>query len=139
MIFMGQAKQPRILSVRQDDEGDKLNRPSMFEYMVKKNEPNKIFFKTSHLHDLYRSLSLPRGDNEPKTKSKLLNSANSKQRQHKNKITKDKYSDLMALCSGATPIIRNKELLYQMLVYTYFIFYILLLIPFSTTFCYVLL
>lgn len=64
--FMGQAKGLRILSMRQDDNGEPLTWPSMTEYMVLKKEHNKIFFKSSHLSSKYRSLTLPRSDIAPK-------------------------------------------------------------------------
>lgn len=43
--FMGLSKSLRILSVRKDDERNNINWPSMVEYLLLKNEPNKIFFK----------------------------------------------------------------------------------------------
>lgn len=107
--FMGQAKLLRTLSVRNDDNGEKLNWPSMVEYMVLKKEPNKIFFKTSHLSVVYRSLTLPRSNIDPSVKPRRL---------YKNdqpKMSKEKFDDLLGLCSGATSIIRGEEnvLFYQ--------------------------
>lgn len=101
--FMGLAKTLRVLSVRHDDQGVKVNWPSMVEYMVLKKEPKKIFFKTSHLSDVYSSISLPRTDFNATAKPSQLYDEN------KPTLSKDKYEDLMSLCTGATPIIRGEE------------------------------
>lgn len=103
--FMGHAKQLRVLSVRQSDDGESVNWPSMVEFMVQKQEPKKIFFKNSHLTGVYSSISLPCTDKDSRSKPKVLNTGS----QQKPKILKEKFSDLMALCSGPTPIIRNEE------------------------------
>lgn len=100
--FKSMAKDLRVLSVRQDDNGDKVDWPSMMEYMVLKKEPNKIFFKTSHLDDEYRTITLPRSACDPKVKPQPLNKVCPK-------LSAEKYKDLMALCSGPTPVIRNQE------------------------------
>lgn len=72
--FIRQVKQLRILTVRKDDEGGKVNWPSMVEYMVMKKEPSKIFFKTSHIVNKYSSLTVPISENDPSYKpSKLHN------------------------------------------------------------------
>uniref|UniRef100_A0A6P7G7P7 Uncharacterized protein LOC114334658 n=1 Tax=Diabrotica virgifera virgifera TaxID=50390 RepID=A0A6P7G7P7_DIAVI len=67
----------------------------MVEYLVLKKEPEKIFFKTSHCSQVYRSITLPRTTDEPKTKPKLLNSLKNK----KVVLSKEKFEDLVSLCS----------------------------------------
>lgn len=96
------AKDLRILSVRQDDNGKPLDWPSMVEYMVLKQEPDKVFFKSSHLENEYRSITLPRKSSDPSLKPKKLNNKTLK-------ISTDKYNDLVSLCSGPTPLVRCQE------------------------------
>lgn len=100
--FKGMAKDLRILSVRQDDNGKALDWPSMAEFMVLKHEPDKVFFKSSHLEDEYRSITLPRKVSNPSCKPKKLNNKTIK-------LSEAKYNDLISLCSGQTPLIRNQE------------------------------
>lgn len=89
--------------MRKDDVGNNINWPSMVEYLVLKNEPNKIFFKTSHVTNEYSSLLVPRCDIDARTKPKRLYTKNEL------RIKKQKYEDLMSLCSGPTPIIKGGE------------------------------
>lgn len=60
--LMGQSRKLRVLTVWQGDEGEKVNWPSRVEFMVLKKEGRKLFFKTSHLCEVYSSISLARTD-----------------------------------------------------------------------------
>lgn len=97
------SKDLRILSVRSDDQGGTMDWTKVTEIMVKRNETNKIFFKTSHVQEEYRSLTLKQRhpmsvtDEVPKLYSQPP------------KIAKDKYDDLLSLCQGSFPVIRESE------------------------------
>lgn len=97
------SKDLRILSIRSDDQGGTVDWTRITEIMVKSNETNRIFFKTSHVQDEYRSLTLKQRypinitDELPKLYSQTP------------KIAKDKYDDLLSLCQGSFLVIRVSE------------------------------
>lgn len=101
--FKSLSKDLRILSVRSDDQGGTVDWRNMTEIMVKKTETNKILFKTSHLQEEYKSLTVKQRhpqtatEGPPKLYSQLPT------------IAKDKYDDLMSLCTGALPVVRVSE------------------------------
>lgn len=84
----------RIRSIRIDDEGNSFKWTDMVEFNVRKNYLHKIFFKTSHLDQNYRSLSLKR-QSVP-----LLEKQPNKLNKGPRPISLAKYNDLKALCSG---------------------------------------
>lgn len=74
------------------------------ELKVSKNHPQKIFFKSSHLADDFKEITLKRlGTVE--LKKVVPNHLNTQA----NKISGEKYSDLQSMCEGKTPIIRLEE------------------------------
>lgn len=93
----------RVRSIRIDDEGKAFKWTEMVEFKVRKNFSGKIFFKTSHLGQNYRSLTLKR-QNALELK-KRLNNLNKGPRP----ISLEKYNDLIALCSGLTPVVKLPE------------------------------
>lgn len=77
----------------------------MVQYLVLKKEPENIFFKTSHLSELFMDITLPRTAENPKTKPRTLNPLSPK----KPMLPKDKFDDLMSLCPGETPGVSSQE------------------------------
>lgn len=98
------SKNLRILTIRKDNETQEaINWIEMSAIMVEKAEPEKIFFKTSHLQENYRSISLKRQHSELLTHSlPVLNTTPPK-------ISSEKYNALVSLCEGNTPVIRLPE------------------------------
>ena len=97
------SKDLRILSIRTDDQGGTMDWMKRAKIMVKKTESNKIFFKTSHVQDEYRSLTLKQRQPQSVAQEppKLYSQAP--------KISKDKYNDLVSLCMGTMPVVRALE------------------------------
>ena len=95
----------KILSIRKDDDnsGLPINWNNVMEMRVTKASPSTIFFKTSHLENQYRSISLKRQHVH------LTQSEPEKLNSEPNRLSREKYADLMSLCSGKTPLIRNAE------------------------------
>lgn len=102
----------RIKSIKTDYTGNEFKWSDIFEIFVKKENPNKIFFKTSHVDKQYRSMSLKRQLLHTLTVQKL----NKEQRP----ISMQKYENLMSLCSGIKPVISSPEdkLFYKSLPHT---------------------
>lgn len=93
----------RLRSIRVDDEGNHFKWTDIFEFMVTKKDSYKLFFKTSHLDEKYRAMSLKRQVGPfQKTSLKQLN-------KETRPITLEKYNNLMALCAGANPVINLPE------------------------------
>ena len=102
--FKTLSKELRILTVKKTDTGDSVKWTEIMEFKVSKNHPQQIFFKTSHLEDNFKVLSLKRlGTAEL---GKLLPNRLNNQ---PNKISEEKYSDLQSMCVGETPVIRLEE------------------------------
>lgn len=93
----------KLLSVRKDDAGEPINWTEMVEYRVIKSEPNKLFFKNKHSDTVYRSLTLKR------SVLSLLKGEISKLNEIPPKIPINKYTDLMSLTTGDTPVIKLPE------------------------------
>lgn len=101
--FKGFSKDLRILDAGRfvDDESFSWN--NVMELRVMKSAPNKIFYKTSHFDCEFKELSLrrlskPVYEHSPQTLNAGLTN-----------LSKEKYNDLMALCSGVTPVIRKEQ------------------------------
>ncbi|CAH0550293.1 unnamed protein product [Brassicogethes aeneus] len=92
----------RIKSIKKDDAGNEFKWSDIFEFFVKKENPDKIFFKTSHVDKQYRSMSLKR---ENKLHFLTIKKLNKKQRS----ISMLKYENLISLCSGLKPVISSPE------------------------------
>lgn len=98
------SKDLRILNARNDSEDGIVPWNSIMELKVNRMHPNTIFYKTSHLDLDYSELPLKRlKDNY------LQNYVLKKLNTEPNKLSKEKYKDLMSLCSGDVPVIRNQE------------------------------
>lgn len=93
----------KILAVRKDDEGGTIDWKQIREVMVQKSSNDKIYIKNSHVQNNYQCITLKRtavhniGAQPPCLNPDLP------------KISTEKYNDLMALCSGTTPIIKIPE------------------------------
>ena len=104
MDFKTLSKELRILTVKKTATGDSVKWTEIMEFKVSKNHPQQIFFKTSHLEDNFKVLSLKRlGTAEL---GKLVPNRLNNQ---PNKISEEKYSDLQSMCVGETPVIRLEE------------------------------
>lgn len=66
-----------------------------------KEEFGNSFFKTSHLGDSFRQISLPRKVNKANIELIALNVS-------EQKISHKKYESLMCLCQGKNPVIRQQ-------------------------------
>nr|CAH7768380.1 unnamed protein product [Callosobruchus chinensis] len=55
--FKSLATDLRLLSVRQDDDGNTLDWTKMYEFKVEKSTPNKLYFKDTHLTETYRAIT----------------------------------------------------------------------------------
>lgn len=101
--FQDTSRTLRILSVRKDDNGESLDWTKFKELMVLKAQPNKIFFKIKHTNPVYRSITLS---------SRTVNGLNYNPPQlhlQPPKISPLKYKDLMKLCDGELPVIRDPD------------------------------
>lgn len=102
--FKTLAKELRVLTVKKSESGDAFKWTEIMEFKVSKNHPQQILFKTSHLADDFKVLSLKRlGTTDLRTvvPNRLNNQPN--------KISQEKYSDLQSMCMGETPVIRLEE------------------------------
>lgn len=100
--FKSLSKALRILSIRVSEAGKKVNWTDIMEVKVIKSSPRKIYFKCSHLDCTYDSIELKRGISVCNRLVAHLNESPTK-------ITKKKYDDLIALCSGENPVVRLPE------------------------------
>lgn len=94
------AVQLRIRSLRKFDSGEIVDYTKIKEVMVKKDVA-QLFLKTSHLADQYYTLSLKRNtlgvlkQPVPKLNNGLI------------KLDDMKYKNLVELCTGPTPVVRD--------------------------------
>lgn len=93
----------RVRSLRTDDKGNPFKWTDVAEFKVTKTDIQKIFFKTSHLDENYRSVTLKRQN------ATLLMKPLSKLNKELRPISMAKYKDLNALCIGNTPVVRLPE------------------------------
>lgn len=103
--FKTVAKDMRILSIRKDNENvESVNWTEMMEFRVSKETPDVLYFKTSHSQATYRSITLKR-----QLSSQVLMRKVPKLNASANKISFEKYNDLVSLCVGETAPIKNPE------------------------------
>lgn len=101
--FKKLSQEMKILQLRHSDENEQVKWNNMMEIKVTKESPASIFYKTSHHDDTYNTISLKRRQANVKSFSiKQLN-------KEPNKLSSDKYKDLISLCSGDTPLVRLDE------------------------------
>lgn len=100
--FKQLSKELKILKARKDNEtGKEINWTEVVEVRVIKSDPRTIFFKTSHLQQRSRSITLKRVIPDPlKLPVKKLN-------KEPIPLSTEKYKDLISLCEGETPVVRN--------------------------------
>nr|CAH7712759.1 unnamed protein product [Callosobruchus chinensis] len=104
--FKGVAKNLRILTIRKDNESQNpINWTEIMELKVTKESPDTIYFKTSHLQSTYRSITLKRSASRFGPIGNAVSSLN----KSPNKISSVKYTDLVTLCEGQTPPIKDRE------------------------------
>lgn len=95
----------RILKVREDNQTkETINWTEVVEMRVQRSNPRDILFKTSHMQENYRSITLKR------LVVCTFQQDIGKLNKQPPKISSEKFKDLMSLCEGITPIIRNLEL-----------------------------
>lgn len=93
----------RLRTIRIDAEGKAFKWTDMVEFKVTKYALDKMYFKTRHLDQNYRSITLKR-QNTPMLMNPL-NKLNKGPRQ----ISLAKYNDLKALYSDKVPVIKIPE------------------------------
>ncbi|GFR76856.1 hypothetical protein ElyMa_002224000 [Elysia marginata] len=104
--FKGLSKELRISGSgrasgsKEDDFGGWSN---IMELKVAKQDPDKVFYKTNHSDTEYKIMSLKRL--QKSVKDETLKSLKTG---HTN-ISREKYTDIQALCSGTTPVVRIHE------------------------------
>lgn len=102
----------RILNIRKaSGTGESVNWKDMMEIKVSKEEPNTIFYKTSHNESTYKAITLKR------LTSNLNTTIPGQLNPNKININPEKYADLMSLCAGDIPVIRHQvyKLFYEQL------------------------
>ena len=106
--FKTLSKDLRIIDAGRD-EGFTWN--SIMELKVLKSEPNKMFYKTSHLQNTYNVYSLKR------ITTSIENCTLKKLNEGAINISKQKYDDLVSLCSGPIPVVKleNHKMFYHSL------------------------
>ncbi|CAG9763581.1 unnamed protein product [Ceutorhynchus assimilis] len=96
------AEKVRIRSIRKFDSGEDVDWTKVKEVMVRKHQNTRLFVKNSHLAENYYTLSLKRNAlgvmNQPLLK---LNNGSIK-------LDAKKYNDLVQLCGGRKPVVRNE-------------------------------
>lgn len=95
------AENIRLRSTRKFDSGEEVDWTKIKEVMVNKSDLTHLFIKNSHLADKYHKLSLKRHTLGVLTQPvPMLNNGPIK-------LQADKYKDLVALCTGNTPVVRD--------------------------------
>lgn len=97
------SKELRILNIKETESGKRIKWTDIKEIQVRKNKPNMLFFKTSHLDNAYDCIRLKRLHNDP------LNSPVANLNKQPLNIPKKKFDDLVSLCVGDTPVVRIPE------------------------------
>ena len=96
-----------ILKVRKSVEGEAIDWTKVMQLKCKKDAPNSIFFKMSHLTATFFTLDLSSDSiRNSNADAKLENAYCSTEEL---KISKAKYLDLISLCEGANPLIEKRE------------------------------
>lgn len=101
--FKDLSKKLRVLSIREDDNKNKVNWTDISEYKVEKKEDNKIFYKLSHCDETYRSITLNR------IQVNVLNLPVEKLNKERPKVIALKYDNLVSLCSGKYPVVKSLD------------------------------
>lgn len=96
--FKDLSKQLRVLSIREDDNKNKVNWTEISEFKVEKKEANKIFYKLSHCDETYRSITLKRNQES------ILNLSVGELNKER-----PKYHNLVSLCSGKDPVVKSLD------------------------------
>ncbi|XP_076453198.1 uncharacterized protein LOC143288506 [Babylonia areolata] len=102
--FKTLSKDLRILEARRSSGSeDSFNWNRVMELKVSKQHLDKVFYKTSHCDQEFKSLSLKRLQKDiNKCDLRKLNA-------EANKISKEKHNDLLSLCLGTTPVVNIRE------------------------------
>lgn len=91
----------RILSQRTSDSGETVDWRKMAQMSIRKNELEKIFFKTSHKQKTYDSISIPKKRTPFENAKNLYDSPP--------KMSLSKWEDLKSLCVGETPVVTSGD------------------------------
>lgn len=100
--FKKLSQEIRLLNIRTDDQKEKINWTKIKEVKISKQNLQKVYFKSCHNTDTYRSLTLKRNICLPDIPLTSLNTS-------PNKISAEKYRDLNSFCTSDMPVIRNLE------------------------------
>lgn len=99
--FKSLSEKIRIKSVRKFETGEDVDWTKVKEVMVDKDNVAQLFVKNSHLANNYFILPLKRNTLEVMTQPIPLLNKDLK------KLSRDKYNDLVSLCSGLTPVVKD--------------------------------
>lgn len=100
--YKGVADKIRIRSIRKFDSGEDVDWTKVKEVMVNKHKNTCVFVKNSHLAENYYTLSLRRNAIE------VINQPLLKLNNGSIKLDAKKYNDLVKLCEGRTPVVRDE-------------------------------
>lgn len=107
--FKDVAKELKLLGVREDNENISVSWPNMVQWQFNKDDPNRMYFKRSHLEPDYSSLSIGANGRRKLNTVDCLKKTLKVLSQEPPKISVDKYKDLISLCDGPLPVIRGAE------------------------------
>lgn len=103
--FKKLSKERNTLKSTSADSKEGINWLEIMEMRVEKDNPDMIFFKTSHLEEKYRSMTLSKKRNQVPLDKVIVSQLN----ESTIPLSTGKYQDLVSLCSGNTPVIRNEN------------------------------
>ena len=91
-----------LLRCRVAEDGEEIQWTNIRQLQVTKDAPNSFFFKLSHHQDAFSEMRLPQKRNVSSLEISPLYTTGPQ-------ITSEKYADIMTLCTGPRPVIRNPE------------------------------
>lgn len=103
--FKSLAKERNIRNTKLNDTEDHVSWLKLMKIRVERQQPNKIFFKTSHLQNKYSSITIEKKRKQRPLSNVTVNRLNT----NPLPIAKAKFDDLVSLCSGDIPVVRNEE------------------------------
>ncbi|XP_033117967.1 uncharacterized protein LOC117117687 [Anneissia japonica] len=97
-----------ILRVRYAESGKNIDWTKFMQVQVKKNEPETVRFKYSHLDKEYEVINLSNSMRRQSESSDVESPQNLYKAGYP-RLSEAKYQDLQSLCSGPTPVLSHPE------------------------------
>lgn len=94
-----------VLRIRTSELGEQVNWKRMAQIEVRRGEERKLFFKTSHLSEDFDAINL----NKNRRSQRVPFDLPSPSRSQPPMMTSAKHQDLMSLCTGDIPVIRQPD------------------------------